>query len=98
MNSAHKRKPRQGLIGIIRHGDATNMNVNLEQLRALADLFVDAEALVELYWDTDNGQRLSSSLERARTAFPRLREELNELTCPAHSVELQPALKPSNKN
>lgn len=74
------------------------MTVTFEQLQALADLFADAEAIVELYWDTDNGRRLSASLERARTAFPRLQEEPHQLTCPAHSMELQSALKPSNKN
>jgi hypothetical protein len=41
------------------------MNVNLEQLQTLTALFADAEAVVELYWDTANGQRLSGSLERA---------------------------------
>jgi len=74
------------------------MDVNLEQLRALVDLFADAEAIVELYWDTDNGKRLSSSLERARTAFPRLPEELHESTCPAHSPGPQPTRKPSPRD
>jgi hypothetical protein len=65
------------------------MNVNVEQLKALSDLFDDAEAVVELYWDTDNGQRLSTSLEHARLAFLRVREQLQEPACPVHDAQLQ---------
>jgi hypothetical protein len=74
------------------------MNVNVEQLKALSDLFDDAAAVVELYWDTDNGQRLSTSLERARLAFPRVREQLHELACPIHDAQIQSVPKASNKN
>ena len=74
------------------------MNLNLEQLQALADLFADAEAVIELYWDTNNGQRLSSSLERARMAFPRVREQLHELTCTTHGAQVQFRRNPSNKD
>jgi hypothetical protein len=80
------------LNNLIRHGSHNAMNVDLEQLQALTDLFADAEAIVELYWDTDNGQRLSTSLERARIAFPRVSEQLLR---PAHGTQVQSTLKPS---
>lgn len=45
------------------------MKLTVRQLRSLATLFEDAERIVELYWDTNNGQQLSRSLESARLAF-----------------------------
>src|SRR5262249_15462680 len=86
MDPVHKRKPRRPLSNLIRQGSNNAMNVNLEQLQALTALFADAEAVVELYWDTGNGQRLSGSLERARMAFPRVSDQLHELTCSTRLV------------
>jgi hypothetical protein len=45
------------------------MKLTVRQRRSLAELFEDAERTVELYWDTENGQELSRSLEAARMAF-----------------------------
>ncbi len=45
------------------------MKLTVRQRRSLAELFADAERIVELYWDTSNGQQLSRSLESARLAF-----------------------------
>ncbi len=45
------------------------MKLTVRQRRSLAKLFEDAERMVELYWDTNNGQELSRSLESARLAF-----------------------------
>ncbi len=45
------------------------MKLTVRQRRSLAKLFEDAERIVELYWDTNNGQELSRSLESARLAF-----------------------------
>jgi len=45
------------------------MKLSVQQQRSLANLLECAERMVELYWDTDNGQILSRSLESARTAF-----------------------------
>lgn len=45
------------------------MKLTLLQRRSLAKLFEDAERIVELYWDTNNGQELSRSLESARLVF-----------------------------
>src|SRR5216683_3044644 len=51
------------------------MNLSSQQTQALAKIFRHAEAMVELYWDTDNGEKLSRSLESARSAFPDLKEQ-----------------------
>jgi hypothetical protein len=51
------------------------MNLSSQQTQALANIFRNAEAMVELYWDTDNGEKLSRSLESARSAFPDLTEQ-----------------------
>jgi hypothetical protein len=51
------------------------MNLSSQQMQALANIFQNAEAMVELYWDTDNGEQLSRSLESARSAFPGLMEQ-----------------------
>jgi hypothetical protein len=51
------------------------MNLSLQQTQALANIFRNAEAMVELYGDTDNGEKLSRSLERVRSAFPVLTEQ-----------------------
>ena len=51
------------------------MNLSLQQTQALANIFRSAEAMVELYGDTDNGEKLSRSLESARRAFPDLTEQ-----------------------
>lgn len=48
------------------------MKLTVCQRRSLAKLFEDAEHIVELYWDTNNGQELSRSLESARLAFAAL--------------------------
>lgn len=45
------------------------MNLSVRQRRSLAKLFGDVERIVELYWDTNNGQELSQSLESVRLAF-----------------------------
>lgn len=45
------------------------MKLTVRQRLCLAKLFEDAERIVELYWDTSNGQQLSRSLESARLAF-----------------------------
>ena len=45
------------------------MKLTVRQRRSLAKLFESAERIVELYWDTNNGQELSRSLESARLAF-----------------------------
>jgi hypothetical protein len=51
------------------------MNLSSQQTQALANIFKHAEAMVELYWDTDNGEKLSRSLESARSAFPGLKDQ-----------------------
>jgi hypothetical protein len=45
------------------------MKLSVQEQRSLGNLLECAERMVELYWDTDNGQMLSESLESARTAF-----------------------------
>ncbi len=45
------------------------MKLTVRQRRSLAKLFEDAERIVELSWDTNNGQQLSRSLESVRLAF-----------------------------
>lgn len=49
------------------------MNLTVEQMRSLANLIENAETMVELYWDTDNGHKLSRSLQSVRVAFGDLR-------------------------
>jgi hypothetical protein len=51
------------------------MNLSSQQTQALANIFRHVEAMVELYWDTDYGEKLSRSLESARSAFPDLTEQ-----------------------
>lgn len=45
------------------------MKLTILQRQSLAKLFEDAQRVVELYWDTNNGQALSRSLESVRLAF-----------------------------
>ncbi len=45
------------------------MNLSKQQMRSLASLIESAETMVELYWDTDNGQKLGRCLEAVRLAF-----------------------------
>jgi len=45
------------------------MKLSVQQRQALSKLIEAAKRMVELYWDTNNGQELSRSLEAARLAF-----------------------------
>lgn len=45
------------------------MNLTVEQIKALSQLIESVEAMIELYWDTENGARLSKVLQEGRTAF-----------------------------
>lgn len=45
------------------------MTLQKQQMQSLSKLIEDAETMVELYWDTENGQKLSRSLKAARAAF-----------------------------
>src|SRR5258708_23158154 len=51
------------------------MNLSSQQTQAWANIFRRAEAMVELYWDTDSGEKLSRSLVSARSAFPDLKDQ-----------------------
>ncbi len=46
-----------------------NMNLSTQQMRSLANLIESAGAMVQLYWDTDSGEKLGRSLEAVRLAF-----------------------------
>ncbi len=50
------------------------MNLSTQQTRSLASFIESAESMVELYWDTDNGQKLSRSLQAVRLAFDDLED------------------------
>ena len=45
------------------------MQLSVQQRRTLSTLIEDAEQMVELYWDTDNGQKLRRPLDSIRIAF-----------------------------
>ena len=45
------------------------MNLTVLQMQALSMLVRNVEAMIELYWDTENGARLRRSLREFRTAF-----------------------------
>ena len=45
------------------------MNLTVLQIQALSMLVRNVETMIELYWDTENGARLSQSLQKLRTAF-----------------------------
>src|ERR1700694_539343 len=60
--------------------------MNDQQQRALADLFEGAERMVELYWDTDTGKRLSRSQGAARDAFRSAQRQVSD-TAPVQSTE-----------
>ncbi len=68
------------------------MNLTTQQMCSLASLIESAGAMVELYWDTDNGQKLSRSLEAVRLAFDDLEENTAEAVdnrCPRLIIEAQ---------
>ena len=44
------------------------MNLTVLQIKALSMLVKDVEAMIELFWDTENGARLSQSLRIFRAA------------------------------
>ena len=44
------------------------MNLTVLQMQALARLLQKVEMMVELYWDTENGDKLSQSLQAFRAA------------------------------
>ena len=45
------------------------MNLTVLEIQALSMLVKDVETMIELYWDTENGARLSQSLQTFRAAF-----------------------------
>lgn len=45
------------------------MNLTILQIQALSMLVRNVETMIELYWDTENGARLSESLRMYRVAF-----------------------------
>jgi hypothetical protein len=45
------------------------MNLNVLQIQSLSSLVESVETLIALYWDTDNGAKLSQSLQAFRAAF-----------------------------
>lgn len=44
------------------------MNLTLLQIQALSRLIENVETMIELYWDTENGTKLSQSLQAFRAA------------------------------
>ena len=44
------------------------MNLTVLQIQALSRLLENAETMIELYWDTENGAKLSQSLQTFRAA------------------------------
>jgi hypothetical protein len=46
------------------------MNLTVLQIQALSILVRNVETMIEQYWDTENGDRLSQSLRIFRAAFP----------------------------
>jgi hypothetical protein len=48
---------------------SARMNLNVLQVQALSRLIENAETMIDLYWDTDNGAELSESLQGFRAAF-----------------------------
>lgn len=44
------------------------MNLTVLQIQALSMLVRNVETMIELYWDTENGDRLSQSLQAFRAA------------------------------
>src|SRR5512146_2970234 len=46
-----------------------HMNLTVLEIQALSMLVKDVETMIELYWDTENGARLSQSLQTFRAAF-----------------------------
>jgi hypothetical protein len=46
------------------------MNLTVLQIQVLCRLIENVETMVALYWDTENGARLSQSLQIFRAAFP----------------------------
>lgn len=45
------------------------MNLNVLQIQSLSSLVESVETMIALYWDTDNGAKLSESLQAFRAAF-----------------------------
>ena len=45
------------------------MNLNVLQIQALSTLIENVETMIELYWDTENGGKLSQSLQAFQTMF-----------------------------
>ena len=45
------------------------MNLTVLQIQALPRLVRNVETMIELYWDTENGAKLSQSLQAFRAAF-----------------------------
>jgi hypothetical protein len=46
------------------------MNLSVLEMQALSMLVRNVETMIELYWDTENGAKLSQSLRIFRVAFP----------------------------
>lgn len=58
------------------------MNLTMLQIQVLSRLLENVESMVALYWDTENGGRLSQSLQMFRAAFPTLIDQMDRANSP----------------